>query len=120
MVFGSTAGLLATPFASLVASCGISIALDQHACKNAARRARLFCMRTSTLTISLLTTLCYSGFAQPIPVPEVIPCTVRDRQQMQAPNATHLDGFLGVRIDANAFNRLLKIDETRLLKGFRH
>jgi DUF1680 family protein len=77
-------------------------------------------MKTSLLTVALLTTILHSGFPQPIPVPEVIPCTVRDRQQMQAPNATHLDGFLGVRIDANAFNRLLKIDETRLLKGFRH
>ncbi len=52
-------------------------------------------------------------------VKEIVPCVVQDKQIAPSPDASHLDGFLGVRLDANAFNRLAKIDEDRLLEGFR-
>jgi len=53
-------------------------------------------------------------------VQDRVACAVPDRQQALSPDATHLDGFLGSRIDSNAFNRLLKVDENQLLKAFRH
>ena len=58
--------------------------------------------------------------AQRVPVPDAVACVTPDKQILPWPNATHLDGFLGGRIDANIANRLLKIDEDRLLQGFRH
>ncbi len=61
-----------------------------------------------------------STSAQNVPVPDLVPCAVLDKQDVQSPDAEHLDGFLGVRIDANTYNRLLKVDESRLLQGFRH
>lgn len=53
-------------------------------------------------------------------VKEVVPCVVNDKQIAIAPGANEFSGFLGTRLDANAFNRLAKIDEERLLEGFRH
>lgn len=57
--------------------------------------------------------------AAPVVVPETIPAVVADKQSWQSPHNAHLDGLLGGRLDANAFNRLLNIDEPRLLEGFR-
>src|SRR5580698_3011911 len=53
-------------------------------------------------------------------VPDKVACAVPDRQKALSPDAVHLDGFLGSRIDSNAYNRLLTIDENTFLQGFRH
>jgi DUF1680 family protein len=58
--------------------------------------------------------------AQAALVPDAVPGVVADRQDAAPPDACQLDGFLGVRLDANAYHRLLKVDEDRLLQGFRH
>lgn len=44
---------------------------------------------------------------------------VADRQQLLEPDQQHLDGFLGRRITANEKNRLLVVDEDRLLISYR-
>src|SRR6478609_3219551 len=61
-----------------------------------------------------------TALAQPdVAVKETVPCVVQDKQIAANPAATHLNGFLGVRLDSNVSNRLVKIDEDRLLEGFR-
>jgi uncharacterized protein len=57
--------------------------------------------------------------AQILPVADRVHSAIADRQDAPLPGAGHWDGFLGARLDANASGRLLKIDETRLLEGFR-
>lgn len=77
-------------------------------------------MQRLFLSLGLLMAVALEAATPPAAlVPEVIAATVPDKQNWQDPRATHLDGLLGVRLDANAFNRLLKIDEDRLLEGFR-
>ena len=64
--------------------------------------------------------LSLTAMAQPAPVvSETVSCVVKDKQIASYPAAIHLNGFLGVRLDANASNRLARIDEERLLEGFR-
>lgn len=64
--------------------------------------------------------LSLTAVAQPVPVvSETVSCVVKDKQIANYPAAIHLNGFLGVRLDANVTNRLAKIDEERLLEGFR-
>lgn len=76
-------------------------------------------MRSLLTSASLLVMICAVASAQTLPVAEVVRCVVPDKQVAQSPSASHLNDFLGARIDANAYNRLLKIDEGRLLEGFR-
>jgi len=52
--------------------------------------------------------------------PEMVPGVVPDQQTPTEPAAVRLDGFLGVRLDGNEANRLVEIDESRLLDGFRN
>lgn len=53
-------------------------------------------------------------------VNDTVRCVVEDKQTAIAPTANHLNGFLGTRLKANAANRLAKIDDDRLLEGFRN
>jgi len=75
--------------------------------------------RQQLIAFSCLAVIAPATAQMPL-VPEVVRCSVPDRQAAQSPGAEHLDGFLGARIDANASNRLLKVDEDRMLQGFRH
>jgi uncharacterized protein len=69
---------------------------------------------------AVLVAIVRPALAAPIlPVPEAVPCAVTDRQDAQMPGAGHWDGFLGARLDANVSGRLLTVDESRLLEGFR-
>lgn len=52
-------------------------------------------------------------------VPEKVPGAVADRQDFQISDRGHLPGWPGLRIAANASNRLAKIDTARLWKGTR-
>jgi uncharacterized protein len=52
-------------------------------------------------------------------VPEKIPCAVADVQDLQLPDAVHLTGWLGSRMDGNEKVRLLNIDLDVLLAGYR-
>lgn len=54
------------------------------------------------------------------PLPDKVPPAVSDRQLFQPPDQVHFTGWLGARIDANATNRLARIDTGRLLEGYRH
>lgn len=77
-------------------------------------------MKRLFLNVTLVGFLSLKVLAQPgAVIKESVPCAVPDKQIAPAPDATHLNGFLGVRLEANAFNRLAKIDEDRLLEGFR-
>ena len=64
----------------------------------------------------------YAMAADPItPVPDKIPCAVRDVQDFQIPDRVQLSasGMIGSRIAKNEANRLVKIDTDRLLEGYR-
>jgi DUF1680 family protein len=54
------------------------------------------------------------------PIPDKITPAIQDRQDFQIPDRVHLTGWLGSRIDANEANRLVKLDSTRLLEGYRN
>lgn len=52
-------------------------------------------------------------------VPEKMAAAVADLQDAQIPDRVRLTGWVGARIDANASNRLVKLDPARLLEGYR-
>ena len=53
------------------------------------------------------------------PVRDLIAVAVQDRQDFQEPDVTQLNGWVGCRVAANIANRLVKIDTTRLLEGYK-
>lgn len=53
------------------------------------------------------------------PTPFTVAAKVADQQTLLEPDQIHLDGFLGHRITANEKNRLLVVDEDRLLLSYR-
>jgi hypothetical protein len=53
------------------------------------------------------------------PVPDKVTPIVPDRQDFQVPDREHLSGWVGMRIEANEANRLVKLDPARLLEGYR-
>ena len=53
------------------------------------------------------------------PVADKVTPVVPDRQDFQVPDRVHLSGWVGMRIEANEANRLVKLDPTRLLEGYR-
>jgi uncharacterized protein len=53
------------------------------------------------------------------PVPDKVTPVVPDKQDFQVPDRVHLTGWVGMRIEANEANRLVKLDPTRLLEGYR-
>ena len=53
------------------------------------------------------------------PVPDKVTPAIADRQDFQMPDRVHLTGWVGMRIDANEANRLVKLDPARLLEGYR-
>ena len=52
-------------------------------------------------------------------LPDKVPPAVPDRQESQIPDRVHLTGWVGSRIVVNEANRLVKLDPTRLLEGYR-
>jgi hypothetical protein len=52
-------------------------------------------------------------------LPDKVTPAIPDRQDFQIPDRLHLTGWIGTRIDANATNRLAKLDPARLLEGYR-
>lgn len=60
------------------------------------------------------------SFAAPItPALEKVPFAVPDKQDFQIPDRVRLAGWLGTRIAANEANRLVQVDTSRLLEGYR-
>jgi DUF1680 family protein len=53
------------------------------------------------------------------PVPDKVTPVVPDRQDFQTPDRVRLTGWVGMRIEANEANRLVKLDPARLLEGYR-
>ena len=53
------------------------------------------------------------------PLPDKIVPVVPDRQDFQTPDRARLTGWVGARIEANETNRMVKLDPTRLLEGYR-
>ena len=53
------------------------------------------------------------------PLPDKVAPVVPDRQEFQMPDRVRLTGWVGMRIDANEANRLVKLDPARLLEGYR-
>ncbi len=53
------------------------------------------------------------------PLPDKIAPVVPDRQDFQTPDRLRLTGWIGMRVEANEANRLVKIDAARLLEGYR-
>jgi hypothetical protein len=52
-------------------------------------------------------------------LPDKVTPVVPDRQDFQIPDRLHLTGWVGMRIEANEANRLVKLDPARLLEGYR-
>ena len=52
-------------------------------------------------------------------LPEQISPAVADKQAFQIPDREQLTGWIGKRMEANEGNRLVKLDPTRLLEGYR-
>jgi len=53
------------------------------------------------------------------PVPEKVIPAILDRQDFQVPDRVQMSGWVGRRIQGNEANRLVKLDATRLLEGYR-
>ena len=53
------------------------------------------------------------------PLPDKVAPVVADRQDCQTPDRVRLTGWVGLRIEANEANRLVKLDPARLLEGYR-
>ena len=53
------------------------------------------------------------------PLPDKVAPVVPDRQDFQTPDRVRLTGWVGMRIEANEANRLVKLDPARLLEGYR-
>ena len=70
------------------------------------------------LVVSLLA-LGKLSAAEILPLPEKVAPAIVDRQDFQVPDRTRLSGWIGQRIEANEANRLVKLDATRLLEGYR-
>jgi DUF1680 family protein len=66
-----------------------------------------------------LLALVTAGAAPIVPVPEKVAAAVPDRQDLQVPDRLRFTGWIGQRLQANEANRLVKLDATRLLEGFR-
>jgi DUF1680 family protein len=62
--------------------------------------------------------LSLSGLAA-APFPEKTAPAVADWQDFQDPDRVRLTGWLGMRMEANATNRLVRLDPARLLEGYR-
>src|SRR5271157_5498155 len=76
-----------------------------------------------SLTITLLPNglLAFPGVsvAVPEPLPFVVQAGLPDAAELLSPSQTHIEGWLGARIDANEKNRLLTVDTEPLLAGYR-
>lgn len=57
--------------------------------------------------------------AEIAPLPEQVIPAILDRQDFQVPDRVQMSGWLGRRIQGNEANRLVKLDATRLLEGYR-
>lgn len=80
--------------------------------------SHLFGIRLVNLVILGLSPFTLAAAAERAPVPFRVPAAMPDAAEVLSPAAIHLDGWLGPRIQANAMNRLLKVDTAPLLAGF--
>ena len=76
-------------------------------------------MRMSTRAGLVVMSLGMAPAASAGPLAFAVPPQVAERQVPAEPAQVHLEGFLGRRIAANAANRLLAVDEDRLLASYR-
>src|SRR5271165_6239138 len=78
--------------------------------------------RPMSLTITHLLNglLAFPGVsaAVPEPLPFVVQAGLPDAAELLSPSQTHIEGWLGARIDANEKNRLLTVDTEPLLAGY--
>lgn len=71
------------------------------------------------ITPVLLLACAFSLSAAITPVSDKVTCAVPDRQDMITPDRIHLTGWVGMRVSGNESNRLVGLDTTRLLEGYR-
>jgi len=72
-----------------------------------------------TLALASVFPLLTANAAQISPVPDKILPVIQDKQDFQVPDRVQLNGWMGQRVQANEANRLMKLDPTRLLEGYR-
>lgn len=79
-------------------------------------RGMLVCASLALSSLALART----GLAQsPTPVSYRVPAQIQDEATLLPPDAVKLEGYLGKRVAANAKNRLVRVDDEPLLRGFR-
>jgi uncharacterized protein len=76
-------------------------------------------MKAKTTLTLLLLPLALPTLAAITPIPDKVSPVVPDKQDSQVPDDVHLTGWVGSRIAVNEANRLVKLDATRLLEGYR-
>ena len=74
--------------------------------------------RTMALAVPCLALLALHA-AEIAPLPEHVMPAILDRQDFQMPDRVQMTGWIGQRIQGNEANRLVKLDATRLLEGYR-
>jgi len=74
---------------------------------------------TITLLLNGLPAFPGVSAAVPEPLPFVVQAGLPDAAELLSPSQTHIEGWLGARIDANEKNRLLTVDTEPLLAGYR-
>ena len=76
-------------------------------------------MKSKLAFLAATIALTVSTSAAISPLPDKVTPVVPDRQDFQTPDRVHLTGWVGMRIEANEANRLVKLDPARLLEGYR-
>jgi uncharacterized protein len=76
-------------------------------------------MKSNLAVLAATIGLTISMSAAISPLPDKVTPVVPDRQDFQIPDRLHLTGWVGMRIEANEANRLVKLDPARLLEGYR-
>ncbi len=73
----------------------------------------------SILSLLLSVVSIDGAFAARESIPWRVPARLPEAIELSSPSAVQLKGFLGVRVQHNAINRLLQVDDEPLLAGFR-
>lgn len=87
-------------------------------------RRHIFTRDQKVSTKCWLAALLLGAVAAPCPaalslVPERVALQIPDQQDFQPPDRVSLGGWVGLRLQANETNRLVKLDTARLLEGYR-
>jgi DUF1680 family protein len=104
-------------FPSVIIEAGLKCAAPAKRVGSSARGSNLKKMKT--LLVGLVLAFAASQATAVSLVPEAIVPRISDKQDFQIPDHVHLAGWVGTRVEANEANRLVKLDPSRLLEGYR-